>query len=59
MGIQQAIIVKAPFIRPAPSMPATALPTMNIFDELATAERREPNSKRPKKTINVNGKKVS
>jgi hypothetical protein len=36
---------------PDPPIPATALPTMNIFDEVATPERREPSSKRPKKTI--------
>ena len=36
---------------PDPPIPATALPTMNIFDEVATPERREPSSKRPKKAI--------
>jgi hypothetical protein len=32
---------------------------MNIFDEVATPERREPNSKRPKKTIKQIMKEVS
>jgi hypothetical protein len=46
-----ATIVKPPFTMPDPPIPATALPTMNIFEEVATPEMREPSSKRPKKTI--------
>ena len=45
------MIVKPPFTTPDPPMPATALPTINILDEVATALRREPNSNSPKKTI--------
>ena len=58
-GIHTAIIVKAPFIRPDPPIPATALPIMNIFEDVATPQRREPNSKRAKKNINVIARKVS
>jgi len=52
-------MVKAPFIRPDPPIPATALPIMNIFEDMATPQRREPNSKRAKKNINVIARKVS
>jgi len=55
----QAKIVKAPFIIPDPPIPATALPTINIFDDVATALSSEPNSNRAKKNIKVNRKKIS
>jgi len=51
MGIHLAMIVKPPLTTPDPPMPATALPTMNIFEEVATALRREPNSNSPKKIM--------
>lgn len=51
IGMHLAIIVKPPLTMPDPPIPATALPTMNIFDEVATPQRSEPSSKRAKKTI--------
>jgi hypothetical protein len=59
MGMQQAKIVKAPFTMPEPPMPATARPTMNILDDVATPLRREPSSKRPRKNMKVNVEGVS
>jgi hypothetical protein len=59
MGIHTATIVKAPFTMPEPPMPATALPTMNIFEDVATPQMREPNSKSAKKNIKVIAKNVS
>jgi glutamine synthetase len=46
-----AMIVNAPFTMPDPPIPATALPTINIFDDVATPDRRDPSSKRPRKTM--------
>jgi hypothetical protein len=51
IGMHLATIVKPPFTMPDPPMPATALPTMNIFDEVATPDRREPSSNRPRKAM--------
>ncbi len=51
IGMHLAMIVKLPFTMPDPPMPATALPTINIFDEVATPDRREPSSNRPRKTM--------
>jgi hypothetical protein len=59
IGIHTAIIVKAPFIRPDPPIPATALPIMNFFEDMATPQRREANSNWAKKNINVIARKVS
>jgi hypothetical protein len=53
------MIVKPPFISPAPPMPATARPTINILDDVATPQRREPNSKRHRKSMYVNFRRVS
>jgi hypothetical protein len=53
IGATSAIIVKAPFVIPDPPIPATALPTMNIFDDVATPHKREPSSNIPKKHINT------
>jgi hypothetical protein len=53
IGMHAAMIVRPPLIMPAPPIPAIALPTMNIFDEIATPEMREPTSKRAKKDRNV------
>jgi len=41
IGAQSAIIVKAPFVIPDPPIPATALPTINIFDDVATPHNNE------------------
>jgi hypothetical protein len=54
-----AIIVKPPLTMPDPPIPATALPTINIFDEVATPQRSEPSSKRARKTIKQIMKSVS
>lgn len=51
IGMHLATIVKPPFTMPDPPMPATALPTINIFDEVATPDRRDPSSKTPRKTM--------
>ena len=51
IGMHLATIVKPPFTMPDPPMPATALPTINIFDEVATPDRREPSSNRPRNTM--------
>jgi hypothetical protein len=46
-------MVRPPFMIPAPPMPAMALPTMNIFEEVETAHISEPSSNNPKKDMNV------
>jgi hypothetical protein len=58
MGMHTAIIVNPPFTMPAPPIPATALPIMNILDDVATPQMSEPNSKRAKKKMKVNVKNV-
>lgn len=57
--MQSAIIVRAPLIIPDAPIPATALPTINIFEEVATAHKREPSSNRPRKDIKTHLDKVS
>jgi hypothetical protein len=47
------MIVNAPFTIPEPPIPETALATISIFEEVATAHKREPNSNRAKNNINV------
>jgi hypothetical protein len=59
IGKQSAIIVKAPFIIPDPPIPATALPTINMFDEVATPHKREPSSNIAKNIIKTHLAKVS
>lgn len=44
-GTHAEIIVRAPLTIPEPPIPATALPTMSIFDDVATPQSNEPNSK--------------
>jgi hypothetical protein len=46
------MIVNAPFTIPEPPIPETALATISIFEEVATAHRK-PNSNRAKNNINV------
>jgi hypothetical protein len=46
-------MVKAPFRIPEVPIPATARPTINIFEEVDTAQINEPNSKRAKKAMKV------
>jgi hypothetical protein len=53
MGTHPAIMVKAPFMIPEVPIPAIARPTINIFDEVATPQINEPNSKIAKNTMKV------
>jgi len=46
-------MVKAPFKIPDPPIPATARPTISIFEELEIPHINEPNSKRAKKPKKV------
>jgi hypothetical protein len=46
-------IVRAPLLSPDPPIPATALPTMSMFDDRAVPQSTEPSSKRHKKARNV------
>ncbi len=46
-------IVTAPFASPAEPIPAIALPTMNMADELAAPHMADPTSKMIKKVIKV------
>lgn len=53
-GTELARIVNAPFTRPAPPIPATARPTINISELVEMPHIKEPSSKRKrnaKKTI--------
>jgi len=43
----------APFRIPEVPIPATTRPTINIFEEVATAHIKEPSSKKAKKLRNV------
>lgn len=54
-GAQAEMIVKAPFCSPAVPMPATARPTMSIFEELATPQSNDPSSKMEKKVMKLDG----
>jgi hypothetical protein len=47
-GMQMEIIVREPFIIPELPIPATALPIINIFEEVETPHSKEPSSKRAK-----------
>lgn len=51
--MQELKMVKAPFIKPEPPSPATARPTINILDDVATPHNSEPNSKTNKNTKNA------
>lgn len=44
-GMEADMSVSAPLPIPEEPMPAMALPTMNILEEVATAQINEPNSK--------------
>jgi hypothetical protein len=46
-------MVKAPFRIPAVPIPATARPTINIFEEVARPQIKEPISKMPKNAMKV------
>jgi hypothetical protein len=47
-GIEFAIIVRAPLIRPEDPRPAMALATINILASVAKAHNSEPSSKTPR-----------
>lgn len=53
IGTPPARIVKAPFIIPEDPAPAIARPTINILEEFATPQSKDPSSKMPKKVTNV------
>jgi hypothetical protein len=52
-GTEAVMMVRAPFIKPDPPIPATALPTINMSDETETPHNRDPNSKTTKKARKV------
>lgn len=47
------MMIKAPFMIPEVPIPATARPTINIFEEVATAHIKDPTSKMKKKAMKV------
>jgi hypothetical protein len=53
IGTHPAIMVKAPFKIPEVPIPATARPIINILEEVATPQIREPNSKTAKNAMKV------
>jgi hypothetical protein len=53
IGTHPEIMVKAPFNIPEVPIPATARPTINIFEEVDKAQISEPSSKRAKKARKV------
>jgi len=53
MGAHSAIMTMAPFKIPEVPIPAIARPTINIFEEVATAQIKEPTSKTAKKARKV------
>ena len=52
MGTDAATIVKAPFCIPDPPIPATARPTINILEDVAIAQIRDPTSNMKKNVRN-------
>lgn len=48
------MITKAPFMTPAPPHPATALPSINITEEVDAAQRSDPNWNIPTAPRNMN-----
>lgn len=52
-GTEAVMIVRAPFVKPDLPSPATALPTINILEDLETPHSKDPNSNTPKKLRNV------
>jgi hypothetical protein len=53
IGAHPARMVKAPFRIPEVPIPATARPTISIFEELDTPQINEPSSKSTKKARKV------
>jgi hypothetical protein len=52
-GTAACTMLYAPLSIPEAPKPATARPMMSMFEDTAVPQRREPNSKMPKKTRNV------
>ena len=52
-GTLATTMERAPLERPEDPMPATALPIINISEELATPHKRDPSSKRARKIRKV------
>ncbi len=52
-GAAEAMMVRAPFIKPAPPIPPTALPIINISEETEAADINAPNSKIARKQRKV------
>jgi hypothetical protein len=52
-GITTAIIDKQPEKMPEAPAPATARPIINIFELIATPQRRDPSMKIPMKAKNI------
>jgi len=52
-GTDPATIVRPPFWRPAVPKPATARPIINIFEDEAMPQSKEPNSKTAKKVKKI------
>jgi hypothetical protein len=52
-GAAAVNVFKQPFIKPAPPIPATARPIINIVESFAVAQMSDPSSKIPRKTKNV------
>ena len=53
-GTELPMMVQAPFIRPEEPAPATARPAINMGDELAKAQMREPIPKTKRKVRKTN-----
>jgi hypothetical protein len=47
------MMVSAPLLRPEEPRPAIALPIISMFEDRAAPQIIEPNSKRPRKEMNV------
>lgn len=56
-GAAPATMVKAPFIKPDMPSPATALPMINIVEEVETPHIRDPSSNKAKNAKKVNWSK--
>ena len=52
-GTAPAMMVRAPFIKPDMPKPATALPMINMVEEVDTPHIREPSSNKAKNDKNV------
>ncbi len=53
IGAIAPMMVSAPLVRPEAPRPATALPTINMFEDRAAPQMVDPISKRPRKAMKV------